>query len=287
MESDMSIDENELNKYISSLFSKKDPSVKDQIEEIHPQIDFYYNSFNICLGKQGSGKTALCLKELIKLSKIPNHLYNLILYVARILVELQKKVLIIDSTILGRARYTVPSISPSKCYVTEFEGMDVAIGFDKIENIEDYLGTAQLQYDMILIDIDTHEDFIGFDMENADKNYFVTGFDNYSLKKGLEAIGKMQNKIPMTKILFSRDMLQEEDDYLNFLSFYYSIQWNGDKIYFPFDNGDSTVIIENQRAAKISFRNLSTEYKDGLLELAQQIVPETRNGEIKRIIKNI
>ena len=165
---------------------------------------------------------------------------DLILYVARILVELQKKVLIIDSTILGRARYTVPSISPSKCYVTEFEGMDVAIGFD-----------------------------------------------NYSLKKGLEAIGKMQNKIPMTKILFSRDMLQEEDDYLNFLSFYYSIQWNGDKIYFPFDNGDSTVIIENQRAAKISFRNLSTEYKDGLLELAQQIVPETRNGEIKRIIKNI
>lgn len=82
MESDVSIDENELNKYISSLFSKKDPSVKDQIEEIHPQIDFYYNSFNICLGKQGSGKTALCLKELIKLSKIPNHLYNLILYVA-------------------------------------------------------------------------------------------------------------------------------------------------------------------------------------------------------------
>ena len=42
MESDVSIDENELNKYISSLFSKKDPSVKDQIEEIHPQIDFFY-----------------------------------------------------------------------------------------------------------------------------------------------------------------------------------------------------------------------------------------------------
>ena len=92
---------------------------------------------------------------------------DLILYVARILVELRKKVLIIDSTILGRARYTVPSISPSKCYVTEFEGMDVAIGFNKIENIEDYLGTAQLQYDIILIDIDTHEDFIGF---MAEKN---------------------------------------------------------------------------------------------------------------------
>ena len=97
----------------------------------------------------------------------------------------------------------------------------------------------------------------------------------------------MQNKILMTKVLFSRDMLKEEEDYLNFLSFYYSVKWAGDKIYFPYDNGDSTVIIENQRAAKINLKNLSTEYKDGLIELANQIVPEIRNGEIKRVIKNI
>ena len=91
----------------------------------------------------------------------------------------------------------------------------------------------------------------------------------------------------MTKILFSRDMTQEEEDYLNFLSFYYSVQWEGNKIYFPYDNGDSTIIIENQRAAKIGFKNLSLEYREGLLELTEQIVPETRESEIKRIIKNI
>ena len=212
---------------------------------------------------------------------------DLMVYVARILVELQKKVLIVDSTILGRARYIVPSISPSKYYVTEYEGIDVAVGFNRLEEIQEYLGDSSLQYDIILIDVDTHENFENFDLENADKNYFVTGFDIYSLKKGLEAIGKMQNKILMTKVLFSRDMLKEEEDYLNFLSFYYSVKWAGDKIYFPYDNGDSTVIIENQRAAKINFKNLSSEYKDGLIELANQIVPEIRNGEIKRVIKNI
>lgn len=212
---------------------------------------------------------------------------DLMVYVARILVELQKKILIIDSTITGKARYSVPSISPSKCYVTEFEGIDVAIGFNDIKNIEDYLGVSNLQYDLVLIDIDSHENFERFNMQTADKNYFVTGFDNYSLKKGLEAIGKMDTKVPITKILFSRDMLQEEEDYLNFLAFYYSVQWVGDKIYFPYDNGDSTVIIENQRAAKISFKNLSSEYKDGLTELANQIIPEIRNGEIKRVVKNI
>lgn len=212
---------------------------------------------------------------------------DLMVYVARILVELQKKVLIVDSTILGKARYTVPSISPSKYYVTEFEGIDVAIGFNNLENIADYLGVYELQYDLALIDVDSHENFLKFSLESADKNYFVTGFDNYSLKKGLEAIGKMPTKIPMTKVLFSRDMLQEEEDYLNFLSFYYSVQWEEGKICFPFDNGDSTVIIENQRAAKIGFRNLSLEYREGLLELTNEIMPEIKEGEIKRVIKNI
>lgn len=212
---------------------------------------------------------------------------DLMVYVARILVELQKKVLIVDSTILGKARYTVPSISPSKYYVTEFEGIDVAIGFNNLENIADYLGVYELQYDLVLIDVDSHENFLKFNLENADKNYFVTGFDNYSLKKGLEVIGKMPTKIPMTKVLFSRDMLQEEEDYLNFLSFYYSVQWEEGKICFPFDNGDSTVIIENQRAAKVGFRNLSLEYREGLLELTNEIMPEIKEGEIKRVIKNI
>lgn len=212
---------------------------------------------------------------------------DLMVYVARILVELQKKVLIVDSTILGKARYTVPSISPSKYYITEFEGIDVAIGFNNMESIADYLGVSDLQYDFALIDIDLHENLERFNMESADKNYFVTGFDNYSLKKGLEIIGKMPDKILMTKVLFSRDMQKEEEDYLNFLSLYHSIQWEEEKIYFPYDNGDSTVIIENQRAGRISFKNLSIEYKKGLLELTQQIIPEIRNGEIKRIIKNI
>ena len=212
---------------------------------------------------------------------------DLMVYVARILVELQKKVLIVDSTILGKARYTVPSISPSKYYVTEFEGIDVAIGFNNLENIADYLGVYELQYDLVLIDVDSHENFLKFNLEGADKNYFVTGFDNYSLKKGLEIIGKMPTKIPMTKVLFSRDMLQEEEDYLNFLSFYYSVQWEDGKICFPLDNGDNTVIIENQRAAKIGFRNLSLEYREGLLELTNEMMPEIKEGEIKRVIKNI
>ncbi len=212
---------------------------------------------------------------------------DLIVYIAKIIRSTNKKVLVIDTTTLGRARYIVPSISPSIFYITEFEEIDVAVGFESIEAIKEYLGTDLAEYDVILLDIDSPEVFQKYDMTKADKNFFVTGFDNYSLKRGLEIIGKLAEKVVMTKVMFSKDMLKEEEDYLNFLSFYYSVQWDKEKIYFPYEQGDNSVIIENQRAAKIRFRNLSLEYKYGLEMITGQILYDIKSNEIKKIIKSI
>lgn len=121
-------------------------------------------------------------------------------------------------------------------------------------------------------------------MIKANKNYFVTGFDSFSLKKGLEIIGKMEDKILMKKVLFSQEMLEEEDDYLNFLSFYYSVRWEEKKIYFPYEMGDNSAIIENQRIARIRFRNLSEAYKEGLTLITEDIIPDIKKGEIRKII---
>ncbi len=139
-------------------------------------------------------------------------------------------------------------------------------------------------YDIILIDIDENKSFQEFDMTKANKNYFVTGFDSYSLKKGLEVIGKMDDKVLMKKILFSQEMLTEDDDYLNFLSFYYSVRWENEKIYFPYEAGDNSAIIENQRTARIRFRNLSEIYREGLALIVHDIIPEDKMSEIKKII---
>lgn len=75
------IDENAIRNVMQNQFANLDPKIKNKIEPIHPQIDFYYNSFNICLGKQGSGKTTFMMYELIKLSQIDS-LYNAILYIS-------------------------------------------------------------------------------------------------------------------------------------------------------------------------------------------------------------
>lgn len=212
---------------------------------------------------------------------------DLILYIARILADNRKKTLMVDSTTLQKTRYTVPCIAPSRCYVTTYEDIDVAVGFDSMKEIKNYYGKDELDYDYILIDIDDNKKINEFELQDAFKNYFVTAFDNYSLKKGMEIIGKTGKKKKMTKVLFSREMKQEEDDYLNFLSFYYDVEWDKDAIYFPYEIGDGTVIMENQRNSRISFKELSIEYRSGLLAITSQIAPEIKKSEIKRILKNV
>lgn len=212
---------------------------------------------------------------------------DLIIYISKLLVENGLKVLIIDSTILQKTRYTVPCITPSRYYITTHEDIDIAIGFETIQEIKNYTQSPELDYDIIFIDVDSREAFENLEMYTSDKNYFVTGFDNYSLKKGLEIIGKSEQKNLMTKIMFSRHMEKSDDEYLNFLSFYYAVKWSKEKIYFPFEVGDNSVIIENQRSARISFKELSQEYKDGILEVISQITPEIRMGDVKKMLKNI
>lgn len=212
---------------------------------------------------------------------------DLLIYVAKLLVENDVKILIVDATTLQKTRYTVPCIMPSKKYITTYEEIDVAIGFETLQEIMNYTGTQEFDYDIMLLDIDSREIFESFEMHTSDKNYFVTAFDNYSLKKGLEIIGQNEEKMLMTKILFSKNMDRDEEEYLNFLSFYYAVKWSKEKIYFPFEAGDESVIVQNQRNARISFKELSMQYKEGILEIISQIAPEIRLGDVKKMLKNI
>lgn len=215
---------------------------------------------------------------------------DFILYIAKIITEMNKTVLVIDTTITQKAKYVVPVINPTKTYFTEYEKIDVAVGFNSLKEMRDYLGlddTVELNYDYVLIDVDSPEKFKDFNMENASVNYFVTSFDLYSLKRGLEALSGLQEKQKMIKVLFTKYMSSEENEYLDFLSANYNIEWSKDKICFPLEQGDQTAIMENQRVAKIKLRNLSAQYRDNLLIMVSQITENSNLSELRKILKNI
>lgn len=85
---------------------------------------------------------------------------DLIIYVAKIITTLGKKVLVVDATINQKARYVVPVINPSRTYVTEYEEIDIAVGFKDLDDIKSYLGlseTQEMEYEYIFIDTDNEK----------------------------------------------------------------------------------------------------------------------------------
>lgn len=209
--------------------------------------------------------------------------------IGKILTVLGKKVIVIDTSLVQKAKYIIPVINPTKTYVTEFEGMDVAVGFNSPEQIIGYLGINDLEsgYDVALIDIDSIKAFENFDMYNATLNYFVTSFDLYSLKRGLEVLSGLKQEVKLKKVLFSRDVNSADDDYLNFLSLNFKIIWDSNIIHFPLENGDQAAIIENQRVAKIKFKSLSSSYKDNILVIVSEITGSTNLNFLMKTMKNI
>ena len=211
-----------------------------------------------------------------------------IMYIAKILTEMKKKVIIVDATITQKSKYVIPTVENKNEYITNYSNIDFAIGFTNYNDIKTYLGmpqSAAFTYDYMLIDIDNSDLLNNFDVYSSKKTYFVTSFGLYALKKGVEVLKRLSLPVEITKVYFSNLMSQTEDDYFNYIATGCRVKWNQDKIYFPLLNEDLDVIKENQRLSKIRFKGLSNEYKTSLMEWTQDICGDS-NG-VKKACRQI
>lgn len=214
---------------------------------------------------------------------------DLIIYIAKILTVLGKRVLIADTTITQKAKYVVPALNPTLSYITEFEEIDIAVGFKNVEAIANYTNRSvdTLEYDYLLLDIDSAESAMNFRIDRSVQNFFVTSFDTYDIRRGIEILGQFQTPIKMTKVLFSKEVSKEDDEYLNYLSLGAKVMWEDERIYFPLEMRDKTAIINNQKVAKVRFENLTSMYKDGMEFIIAKIDQAFQGPNIRKIIKKI
>ena len=215
---------------------------------------------------------------------------DLLLYISKILTMLGKKVVIVDTTLEQKSKYIVPVISPTKSYITRFESIDIAVGFETYQEIERYIGQTEnkkMSYDYALVNIDTIEGFERFHDQETIKNFFVTSFDMYSIRKGLEAISKIQQPIELSKILFSSKLTQEDVYYLEYLALGYKIKWNEEIINFPYETNDLEVMMDNEKANKVGMKNLTPAYRENLEYLITNIIPDIDLANLRRVMKNI
>jgi len=216
---------------------------------------------------------------------------DLIVYVAKALNDIGKRVLVVDTTITQKTKYVVPSISPTKTYITDFNNVDYAIGFENIEDIARYLGLKDnekidnLNYDYMLIDIDDEKGIRNFEIEEVGKNYFVTRFDIYSLKRGLEILENTELNLNLSRILMNYNIKKEDEEYLNFLSLDTRVIWNDFSIYIPLLDDNQQYIEDNQRVYRARLKKLIPEYQEGIIYIVQNIVEDLSTGKIKKMIK--
>ena len=216
---------------------------------------------------------------------------DLIMNIAKALTELDRRVLVIDTTTLEKFKYVVPTISPTKTYMTEFEKADFAFGFENLEEIYKYLGLEQeeihtkMPYDYMLVNIDKGENFTKFKLQDADANYFVTGFDLYTLRRGMTIIDEIASPLKLIKVLYSYEITKSDEDYLDFLSLEKNVVWSDYSIYFTILREDDQALEENQRVSQVRLKRLTNEYKESLSILVQDIAKDININRIKKVIK--
>ena len=214
---------------------------------------------------------------------------DMIIYVAKILTLMGKSVLVVDSTALQKTRYIVPAMEASKQYITTYEKIDIAIGFENLAQIKEYRTAEtkdEFNYDYVLLDIDSYKGYVYFGVKPDDKHFFITSFDLYCLRRGLQVFRRLEGQVEVTKVLFTKEMLPEEEQFLDHLSKGLKIKWDNDVIYFPFELGDQNAIFSNQRSGRIRMRGISQTYVDGIIYMTEEL-SGSNSGEVRRAAKHI
>ena len=208
---------------------------------------------------------------------------DMLLCIAKIISMLGKKVLIVDTTITQKSRYIIPTIAQTESYITDYEGIDIAVGFENFKQINEYVEQYDAEksaYDVALIDIDTSKSLFELNAKSIEKKFFVTSFDVYSLKRGLEIFRDLKEPMKLTKVLYSKNLIDEENEYLDYLASQYKIEWDDYIIAFPLN--DESVIIESHSVSKIRFKKLSEQYKLSLEYIVDYILDDTSAAQVKK-----
>ena len=196
--------------------------------------------------------------------------------------------LVVDTTIMQKTKYVVPSISPTKTYITDFDNVDYAVGFESTEELVRYLGVNNIDsidYDYMLIDIDKEQMVENFEIEATDKNFFVTTFDMYSLKRGTEILKGLSINLNLSKILMNYNIKKEDEEYLDYLSVDTKVIWDEFSIFVPILDENQKEIEDNQRIHKARIRRLIPEYQEGIVYIVQNIIKDISTNKIRKIIK--
>ena len=222
---------------------------------------------------------------------------DIIKYVATIIrgaTMEQKSCLIVDFTEIQKTRYLIPSIEITKPekgqkYITTEAKVDIAVGYSNYnelvqEGILDNMSDTGKKYDFVFFDVDNKEALASIPLDVEDKVFMMTTLDIYSLEKAVEAFSGYNSDREVNRVIFGKKITAQSMNYISYLTKDLKIRYEEHIITFPYDNGDLTIIHENQRARRLNLKPFSNQFKTALSSLAE-MVDNTIIREVSRYMK--
>ena len=222
---------------------------------------------------------------------------DIIKYVATIIrgaTMEQKSCLIVDFTEIQKTRYLIPSIEIAKPekgqkYITTEAKVDIAVGYNNYnelvqEGILDNMSDTEKKYDFVFFDVDNKEALASIPLDVEDKVFMMTTLDIYSLEKAVEAFAGYNSDREVNRVIFGKKITAQSMNYISYLTKDLNIRYEEHIITFPYDNGDLTIIHENQRARRLNLKPFSNQFKTALLSLTE-MVDNTIIREVSKYMK--
>lgn len=219
-----------------------------------------------------------------------------VINLAKAMRVMGKKILVVDSTLEQYYKYTIPSIDKgAKSTVTDFDGVDYAIGFEGMESIKEYLCTTATdvsQYDYVFLDIDNPKGYNNYCKEKFDKYYFFIEHSMASISRNemlvtaIQDLNEAKERPEYIKVIFqhyisraSKKLFEAKIDELN-------VVWKDEEYVFTYSEQDQIADLETEFSGYVDFTRHTKQYMELVTDIASEILGDYNAGYIRKAIKD-
>lgn len=220
---------------------------------------------------------------------------DLITSLSKTIQLMGKTVLVIDATADKKYKYIIPSLDIiEKAYVTQFDNVDYAVGFDSMNDVENYMIQQKINiglYDYILIDIDNPKTYEFFRSKVFSKIFLVMDTSMLGYKKNLEIINSLkvysvdENDAKVSKILYRGYMTRTSERYIESKLNAIECNWDDREYEIVESEQDRMMYLDFQISGFIQMRKHSSMFITSIIDIVTQIIEDTNASEIKKAIK--
>lgn len=190
---------------------------------------------------------------------------HLILYTAKVISRLDKKVLVVDATSSEGVSgfFNINSDIEMKSNYLEREGFDIVfIGNASDEKLIEFINKENEKYDYVLIEYD--KEISQLITDDSDKIILIQNFDKTNLLNNKIIIKDgLENKSICLVLNMAMDCKLKKKYILNYLKI------DSEKIIeIPFIDTDYKASIDNKMDGRLNFKKFSEEHNKSILEIA-------------------